>query len=243
MCPLTHIYIATKVAGRENLLLTIGSVLPDFVWMSRKLPPDKLHDDLNDFYKFTKSRNREMLDLVLGMMLHSNSKGADEYSHYYKGGYAMAKGKILIKDIVNLFNSKDEKLNLYKAHNFIEAALDIHLIKEEQYLPRLYAKALKTVDLEKIIQLIYEFTDFNIELIRKDLASFFKIFGPESVSSQEAYVSKFFPPILEIAFHQKASKEEIKLVLNKAKNITKKDWEELISLIIARMKKDFAHLT
>jgi len=240
MCPLTHIYIATKVTGTESPLLIIGSVLPDFVWMSGKFPSDKLHDNPIDFYDFIKSCDKEMLDLGLGMLLHSNAKGADYYSHFYKGGYAMTKGKRLTKDLVNLFNSKDEKLNLYKAHNFIEAALDMHLLKNNQHLPILYKDAIKKIDIEKITQLIYEFTKLDSKLIRRDLALFFKIFGPESVSSEQAFVSDFFPPILKAAFHQKASAKEILSVLNRAKIITEKDWEDLVSMIIPRMKKDFS---
>lgn len=242
MCPLTHIYIATKVSERENPLLVIGSVLPDFVWMSRRLPSDKLHDNPIDFYEFIKFRDNEMLDLALGMLLHSNAKGADYYSHFHEGGYAMTKGKNLIKDLVNLFNFKDEKLNLYKAHNFIEAALDIHLLKNNKYLPNLYKEDLRSIDIEKIARLIHEFTNFDIKLIKKDLALFFKIFGPDSVSSEKAFVSNFFPPILEIAFRQKASNAEIQHILTKAKKLTEGDWEELIDMIILRMKKDFAGL-
>lgn len=241
MCPLTHIYIATKVAERESPLLVIGSVLPDVVWMSRRLPSDKLHDNPKEFYEFVRSNSKDMHDLALGMMLHSNAKGADYYSHFYKGGYAMAKGKNLIKDLVNLFNFKDEKLNLYKAHNFIEAALDVHLLENNGDLVDLYKNS-NDFNLEKIAQSIYEFTNFDKDIIKGDLDSFFKIFGPESVSSKKAFVNNFFPPVLEAAFHEKAPGEEIAKILDKALEITEKDWQELIEMIIPKMKKDFAEL-
>lgn len=241
MCPLTHIYISTKVAGRESPLLIIGSVLPDFVWMSRKLPSEKIHDNPRDFYEFVQSTDKDMLDLALGMMLHSNAKGADDYSHFYKGGYAMTKGKRLIKDLRNLFKSKDEKLNLYKAHNFIEAALDLYLLKNNPDLNTKYKEALRRVDIKRIESLICDFSYFDKNILEKDLESFFKIFGPKSVSSEKTYVSNFFPPILEIAYKQKVPTMEISAILNKAKKLTEEDWEELIEMTIKRMKIDFAN--
>ena len=151
MFPLVHIYIATKVAKKEAPLLVLGSIIPDMVWIDRKnLNPELLHDNIDRFYSYLEENQKDMLDLALGMRLHSNEVGADKYSHFYKGGYSYIRGKKLIPDLVKLIGESENKKISDLSHNFIEAALDINIQNQNFEVLELYKTSLPKVDIEEI---------------------------------------------------------------------------------------------
>lgn len=237
MCPLTHIYISSKVTGRIDPLLIFGSVLPDIVWVS-KIIPKEFHDDPDKFYEFVKTSKKEMLPFAFGIKLHSNQKGADYYAHFYKGGYAYTKSEPILEEVTDLIGSKDSKTNLNKAHNFIEAALDLHLLKDNPELLDLYRTTISEIKIDEIAECLSGYLNIEQKKVLEELNSYIKIVGPESISSTEKFVAKF----IRATTGREVSKETILSILKKAVKVTAGSYKDLMKEIISGMKKDFADL-
>lgn len=239
MFPLVHIYTATQVAKKKTPLLVLGSVIPDFVWVSRdKLPYENLHNDIDDFYNFVQVKHKGMLDLALGMKLHSNKVGADLYSHLYEGGYSYNKGKQIFPDIQALVKGENKKLSDL-SHSFIEASLDLLLYKDKSEVLDLYQKSLNEVDLDKISTIFSEYTKIDKELILKNIQALLDLVKPENLTSEQTFSKDILPKMIEIGFNQKVEESKILEILKKAMEITKADYKELLKNTILMMQKDF----
>ncbi len=240
MFTLVHIYTATHVAKKQTPLLVIGSVIPDFVWVSRKFPYENLHNNIDDFYSWVKSDHEDMLDLALGMKLHSNAVGADKYSHFYSGGYAYVKGKLLLPDIIELIGSGDEKKIADLSHTFIEVSLDLHLYKDKPEILELYKKSLRKVDFDKISKIISKYAVVDRSLVLKDIKALFNLVKPENLVSEQIFASNVLPVLIDAGFHKKASEKRVLKILQSALAITKEDYKDLIDKTISMMQKDFS---
>ena len=240
MFPLVHIYTATIVSKKRTPLLVIGSVLPDMVWVDRKtFFPEKLHDDINDFYSFLEAGNKDMLDLALGMKLHSNKVGADKYSHFYNGGYSYVKGKELIPDLKRLINSNEDKKISDLSHNFIEAALDLNLQKVDSEILELYKNSLSKVDVDKISKVLSEFSKVDYPIVFKAVQILFNLVNPDDLVSDKKFTKEILPKIIELSFGKDVNSEEVLKILQKAVEISGVDYREFFNEMISEMKKDF----
>lgn len=240
MFPLVHIYAATKVSGKKTPLLVIGSVVPDMVWVDRKtFPPEKLHDNIDDFYSYLESNNKDLLDLALGMKLHSNDIGADKYSHFYKGGYSYIKGKELIPDLVKLVEQDESKKIADLSHNFIEAALDLHLYKIEPKMLNLYKDSVLAVDISKISKVLSDYTKINFELVFKAVQMLSEVVNPKYFATDKSMAENIIHKMIKLSFGKKVDDKEILRILKKAVKITERDYKNLFDEMIAEMKKDF----
>lgn len=240
MFTLVHIYTATQVAKKYTPLLVIGSVIPDFVWVSREnLPYENLHNDLDDFYNFVECSYEDVLDLALGMKLHSNKMGADLYSHFYKGGYAYTKGKALLPDIINLVGSKDEKKMADLTHTFIEASLDLHLYRDIPEVLELYKNSIKNVDFDKISEIFSNYAKIDKLFILQNIKALSNLVKPENLISEESFANNVLPTIIELGFQKKVEKNKVLEIFKKAMKLTRKDYKKFLEDTISMMKKDF----
>jgi hypothetical protein len=240
MLPLVHIYTATKVAKKKTPLLVIGSVLPDMVWIDRKsFPPEKLHDNIDEFYIYIKENHTEMLDLALGMKLHSNKVGADYYSHVYKGGYSYTKGKPLIPELTKLVRSNDEKKISDLSHNFIEAALDVNMLKIEPSILNLYKSSVDKIKLDEISQTISEYIKIDYKKVYRTAQMLFDVVRPQNLASDELIAKEILPKMIRLSFGKDVETEELLRIIRKALLITENDYEDLFEEMISGMRKDF----
>jgi hypothetical protein len=242
MFPLVHIYAATQVSKRKTPLLVTGSVLPDFVWIDRKtFLPEKLHDNIDDFFAFLEKNNEDMLDLALGMKLHSNDIGADKYSHFYNGGYSYKKGKILIPDLIKLIGPNEDKKISGVSHNFIEAALDLHLQIDKPELLDLYKNSLAQVNLSDISKVISGYSKIKYEAVFKSIQMLLELVKPENLVSDRLMAENVMPTMIKASIGKEAviDNEGILNILQKAVEVTRTDYKELFNEMIDLMKKDF----
>ncbi|HBB76653.1 MAG: hypothetical protein A2186_03575 [Candidatus Levybacteria bacterium RIFOXYA1_FULL_41_10] len=241
MFPLVHIYAATTISKKKTHLLVIGSVLPDLVWVNRdKFPPQNLHDSLDDFYSYIEKNHKDMLDLALGMKLHSNEVGADKYSHFYKGGYSYVKGKELAPDLSKLVDSNSDKKMFDLSHNFMEAALDLNLLNDHPEIIDLYKDSLHGVDLRMISKVLSEYSNIDYELFFKTIQTLFDVVNPENLASEESISNFVLPKMIKLGFNQDVDDQKVLRILQKAVRISSKDYKELFSEMLAIMKKDFS---
>ncbi len=268
MAPLSHVYVATKVANRSTPLLILGSVLPDIAWVSStSLGKDEIHNNPDRFSEFIQNNYPGLSDLSLGVKLHSPiHKGADFYSDDPKTGFAKVKGKMIQDRVARLFRLETEginvplrfgmkintnssfgrllhandKVSLMFAHNFIEAAVDLHLAKSQPKVVDLYKKALKTVDLVPIIDALSSYLTRDKEEIDKELTFFLDFVSPDHISSPETTVENFIIPYIKNRLGKELDPKETYSILLSAMDLTKKDYLELLDEAIEKMKLDFA---
>jgi hypothetical protein len=240
MFPLVHIYAATEVSKKKTPLIVIGSVLPDVVWVDRKtFSPEKLHDDLDDLYSYLETNQKDMLDLALGMKLHSNKVGADKYSHFYKGGYSYIKGRELIPDLKRIIKSNEDKKLSGLSHNFIEAALDLSLLQDEPDILDLYKSSINEVDLGKISKLISDFSKIDYERLYMAVQMLFGLLSFNNLNSDERIAKEILPKLIKLSFGKDVDSSGVLEVLRNAVEVTKDEYKDLFNEMIFEMKKDF----
>lgn len=221
MFPLAHIYVSTKVAGRENDFLILGSVIPDLAWFSGPLR-GVLHNQPNEFGNFVKEKYPNFLDLALGVRLHSQvGKGADYYSDDETVGYAKINGQKIVKKVAITFVVAEGQQALGFSHNFIEAAVDLHLAGKFPSLVKIYKAAIEGEAIEKSANIISDYLGKDTALVKTELEKLFSLFSPENISTAKGVCSGPVASYLETILQKKLNYDQILDVVNQAQELTK----------------------
>lgn len=241
MLPLAHIYVATQVSRKKTPLLVFGSILPDISWTSSdEIGRDKIHYAPQEFYDYIVTKHPKIIDLGLGVKLHSNiDKGTDYYSdgeHF--SGFAFKEGKKIEPKISKSIGEKSIK-SFVLSHNFIEASVDIHLLAVNPDIVDLYRKSIDTLDWEAIYVFLSEYLEVSPGKIKEAIKNFLEFVGPESYISQEILVSKMTQFINEsknLPMDHKAVKSTLEMARKQMEN----KYEKYLDDAINQMKLDFA---
>ncbi len=244
MGPLSHIYVSTKVTGRNTPLLIFGSILPDIATTSRQeIGGDKIHYSPKEFYHFVQKRFPNLLDLAVGVRLHSNiDKGADYYSDEAGIGFAVIEGKKIAQDVKKLLRTEDERVGLGLAHNFIEEGVDLNLKDSHPEIFNTYSDSLNKLERPSIVNCLSEYLNLPKESIQKELQFFIDFLSPEHLSSVEQVVEGALIPLVELRFGKKVDSVLAKQILLMAKEITKDKYLDFLGNTVAKIKNDFAIL-
>lgn len=221
MFPLAHIYVSTKVAEKENGLLVLGSVIPDLAWFSGPLK-GALHNQPDEFWDFVKEKYPDSLDLALGVKLRSQvGKGADYYSDDEIIGYAKINGQKIVKRVAMAFGITEGQQALGFSHNFIEAAVDLHLARKFPSLIEIYKTAIDGEWVEKVANVISDYLDKDNTLVKVELGELFALFSPENISTAKGVCSGPVASYLETILQKKLNYDQILDVINQAQGLTK----------------------
>lgn len=244
MLPLSHTYVSTKVTGRKDSLLIFGSVLPDIATTSKgEVGRDKIHYSPKEFYEFVKAKFPGLLDLAVGVRLHSNvDKGADYYSDDTEIGFAKIEGEKITKDVGKLLEMDDEKINLVLAHNFIETGVDLNLRETCPEVFDLYARSLKEIDLKLVAVCLSEYLGLGKGLVLKELGNFVEFLSPDHFLSVGNAAKGAVLPLIELRFGKRVDLKEAERILTTAKEITKNNFLDYLDHAVEKMKIDFADL-
>ena len=151
----THAYLASKLYRSGEALLLIGSILPDIA-ITKIITWDKgLHgkENFESFFKLIEKKYPEYEFLKKGILAHNI---IDDFTHKdYPGGtgYAFQNNKELIKLLIEYYEITRKRAKVL-AHNYIESAVDIYLLKDHPEI----ANFRQMLELKKRL-----FNDFNIE--------------------------------------------------------------------------------
>lgn len=239
MFPLAHIYVSTKVAGRENDFLILGSVIPDLAWFSRPLK-SVLHNQPDEFWNFVKEKYPDFLDLALGVRLHSQvGKGADYYSDDEKIGYAKINGQKIVKEVAMAFGIAEGQQALGFSHNFIEAAVDLHLARKFPSLVEIYKTAINGESMEEAAIVVSDYFGKNTALVKTELEKLFYFFSPENISTAKGVCSGPVASYLEAILQKKLDYDQILDVVNQAQELTKDSFMSFLNETVEEIKVDF----
>ncbi len=239
MFPLSHIYVSTKVAGKESDLLVLGSVIPDLAWFSEPLR-GALHSTPAEFWDFVKDKYPNSLDLVLGVKLHSQiNKGADYYSDDDETGYAKVNGRKIIKTVTEVLGIEEGQQALVLSHNFIEAAIDLLLAENIPSLPKIYRRAIDSEANHQAAIVVSAFLDKEIALVDDEMKKLFAFLSPENISFMKGVCSNAVAPFLERTLGKKLNLNQILDILKQSKELVNDSYLSFLNETVGKMKIDF----
>ena len=130
MFPVSHIWFGERVLGELDIQSVFGTIFPDMVILGC-LEYDITHKSGWKLFDFLKKEHPEFLGFARGILTHGvNPKGLDYYSdEKFKDlneGYCFQKAKEIEKRVIESCNIP-EKMGLWKAHNFIEMAVELEI--------------------------------------------------------------------------------------------------------------------
>ncbi len=241
MLPLSHTYVSTKVTGKKSPPLILGSILPDIsTTSSQQIGRDRIHKSPREFYEFISTNYPQLIDLGLGVRLHSQiDGGADFYSDDPKVGYAVIEGEKISADTAKLLEIPKGIVSLILAHNFIEMAVDLHLYKDFREIWDIYKDGIENVkeDFPKIAKCMGAYLELEQSLVLRELNNLTDFLSPYNLISKEISVEKALP-LINLKFHKNVSLEETLKIVDKALEITKPSYKEFLDNAVKGVKKN-----
>jgi len=237
MFPLSHIYVSTKVTGRQSPLLIFGSVLPDIATTSRNsIGRDKIHYAPNEFRQFVNSIFPELSDLAIGVDLHSHiNQGADFYSDNSEIGFAYIFGRKMVRDVMSLLGIDDEPKSLVLAHNLIEAGVDINLNTDHSEVLTLWRNSLKEMDIKKVISCLSSYLSLPADQLESEINFFVDFLGPDSLISVETIVDRIALPLVSMRYGKVIDRNQTISILNTARDLTASDYMKLLDNAVSEI--------
>jgi len=125
-------------------MTVLGAIFPD-AFVSNKLNHDDTHNFGWNMYRFYQEKEPELIDFVISAMTHTISpKGLDYYGDGVYGeqeGYCFLKAESIVDEVVDACNIPKE-YGLWKAHNFIEMAVELEVLNDNKQLLKQLDEAL-----------------------------------------------------------------------------------------------------
>lgn len=240
MLPLSHIYVSTKVAKKKTPLLVFGSVLPDISWTSdSEIARDQIHYAPKEFYNYVSVHKPQMLDLALGVKLHSNiDKGADYYSDDATKGFAYLEGKKINSKVANILGVEPNEKSLVLSHNFVEAGVELNILDTNPELLKLYKKSMDALNLDEVSLLLSEYLNKAAGVIILELKKFVGFFGPGAYSSDDS-VAERIALLIKGRLHIEVDKAHVYEIIEEAQEMTRGAHLKYLDNAIAHMSRDF----
>ncbi|MDD2481676.1 MAG: hypothetical protein WCY24_03215 [Lutispora sp.] len=136
MFPFTHIWFSEKVLGYSNNMTVLGSIFPD-AFVSNKLSYEATHKTGWDIFHYFCQEKPELTDFIKSGVTHMvHPEGLDFYGdEAYNGaeGYCFQKAADIVEEVIDACNIPKE-FGLWKAHNFIEMAVELNILNKNHRL-------------------------------------------------------------------------------------------------------------
>jgi hypothetical protein len=135
MFPQTHVYFASRVLGKLNDAVVLGSIFPDIA-IGAGVNRDLSHGSGLEMLEFL-SQDQRLVDFALANITHGvNPDGLDYYSDElhppFEKGYCFEKARPLVEDTVYACNIPPE-MGWWKAHNIIEMGIELLISSSGNY--------------------------------------------------------------------------------------------------------------
>lgn len=238
MFPFTHIWFSRNVLGYSNNMTVLGSIFPDAL-VSRELPYEATHRVGWDLYDYYYEKNSKFLDFAISATTHTVSpKGLDYYGDdAYEGsmGYCFQKAESIVEEVIDACNIPVE-FGLWKAHNFIEMAVEFEILNENEDFLELLDKALKdNHTMHEIESSLEEYYGLETGKLKNSFKRFQHFVYTENISSH----------ILSINYdyHMKARHgisidiDKASRIIDKAKHIIRDDYIDFFTFIEKKVKE------
>lgn len=227
----THVYVATKLYQSKDPLLILGSFLPDLAVMGIIKWDGGLHGAKStaSFSKFIQ-KYPSSTSLYKGVLAHNI---LDDYTHTnYHGvpGYAFQNNDKLVNQIKKYYDlDKDRAKGI--AHNYIESAVDIMLLKDHSEVQGLIKKIVKTKTRDEIINLCSSYFKIDKNEFSKALLEFYTLFTKYDFAKKNSWLL-FWKDLEELLSLKDIGVENREVLLNKALNIVENTYNDFLNFSI-----------
>lgn len=241
MFPITHIWFSNTVLGYTNNLTVLGAIYSD-AFISKHLTYDNTHKCDWAFFDYIMKKNHEFSDFAKAIATHTvYPKGLDYYGDkQYLGsdGYCFQKAPLIVNDVIDACNLPIE-LGLWKAHNFIEMAVEIEVISANEKISQVFKEALLDNGIMNNLELLIE-QYFN--LIPGSLKNSFKKFEPfAEISDTNSYkMALLYSSNMKRRHGISINVEKSSKIIDISREIINKDFKEFINNVENRVKNMIA---
>lgn len=232
-----HSFIASKLYKSQNNLLLVGSIIPDLAVMGIIKWQGGLHGEeaVKGFYQFIQM-HPGYIDLFKGIKAHNI---VDDFTHIdYKGktGYAFQNNKELAK-LIREFYELGEESAVGKAHNFIESAVDILLLKENPDAQTKLKNAIKAVDKTKLSNLLSDYFSVENAKLLDSITDFLNLFTKYDFAQKENWVM-FWADLEKLLSLKDIGDQKRKELIDKSIDIIKNTYGDFLKYAeVEGMKK------
>ena len=232
----THLYFSHKIFN-SNLddLLAIGSILPDIA-ISKVVDREELHEDksIERFEKFVKENNSDYLSLIKGIKSHIILDGFTHKNYKNGTGYAFQKSSSLI-DIASKCCDVNKKLAQKTAHNFIEIAVDILLLRNAPALNEILKKSINSCDKERLSKLLSSFLKKDKGDLFSAISLYFETILRYDLYNINGWVS-LWGDINNLLYSKKINRDLTKKTIIKATYLIKNSYRKFLEDSITAVK-------
>ena len=234
----THVYTAQKIIGNPGSLLIYGSVLPDIA-VTKISDWNTISQKAEDFRSYLAGKDKNYVDLGLGMMLHEFTCGIDRFTHAsFDGGpgYAFKNSETIIKDVSACCGINPDEAKVI-AHNFIEAGVEFLIIKKNPYLPQLLKKSIKEVDMVRVGKYFSTFYGLSEKETIESMEFYNQFLIREDYSSVEGFV-KVWKYMIRQLFGKEIDSNKTAKIIEESIEIVKPSYKDFLSKAIEACKQD-----
>lgn len=228
-----HAYVASKLYNSKDKLLLVGSMLPDIAITKIISWDEGLHkkENAKKFIQFIETFYPNYLFLGKGIYAHCV---LDDFTHInYRGkiGYAFQNNEGLSELAGQYYNENKEKAN-GKAHNYIESAVDILLMKEHPEIQNLVRLAIKTINLSELSVLLSSYFQIDEGKFKQAIPQYFDLVTRYDLSDKNNWIF-FWKDLNRMLKFKNIEDIEIKNLLDKSIDLTKNTYKDFLQYSIS----------
>ncbi|HHY78313.1 MAG TPA: hypothetical protein GX498_07400 [Clostridiales bacterium] len=237
MFPFTHIWFSHNVLGYTNNMTVLGSIFPD-AFVSSELDYNATHKTGWKLYDYFAKDKPELLDFVKSTVTHTVSpEGLDYYGdESYKGskGYCFQKAESIVEEVIEACNIP-ENFGIWKAHNFIEMAIEINILNENGYLLGFLDKALQDSSIMNEIERSLEsYYGLKTGSLKNNFKKFQHFVYKENVSSRILSIN--YDHHMKVRHGINIDIDKASKVIDKAKHIIHDDYAGFLEEAVIKVK-------
>lgn len=238
MFPITHIWFSDKVLGYTNHLTVLGAIFPD-ACVCKYLSYDITHKSNWDIFDYIFEEEIELSDFAKAMVTHTVfPKGLDYYCDglfMSSKGYCFKKAALIVDDVIDACNLPEE-YGLWKAHNFIEMAVELEVATSNRWINRAFREALYD---DCLVSSLESFIEFYFNLTPGSMKGSFKRF--ESFAAIKENSSYQLALQYELNMQKRhginINVEKSSNIIESCRDIIKEDFTDFINTTEDRVKR------
>jgi len=194
MFPITHIWFGEQVLGELDNQSVLGAIFPDMV-ISGCLEYNTTHKSGWKLYEFIKNNHPQYLGFARGTLTHGvDPKGLDYYGdEKFKSlemGYCFQKAVGVTERVIKSCNIP-ESFGLWKAHNFIEMAIELEIYNRYPLAHEKMKKAMMDLEMIKklcpVLEEFYGLSNGSVNGIIEHFGTFVELNQPSSETLAKKY--------------------------------------------------------
>ncbi len=187
-----HTFVASKVLGRLNKEISLGSHISDMVPFvpNSTFSFAEIHESPDRFLKFLEEKYPQKKDIALAMMTHSVKFGADKFNREIDK-WLLGENTALLENIaakicwcsgVTIETAKGGRM-----HNYLWCGVDIHILKNYPEFIAQNAKLMAEINIDEASQLLSECFGKDKNKVKGELNYLFSEIKLEYLISIDGY--------------------------------------------------------